>query len=220
MSARRRELVASLPRGPHTLTRAEVERSQRERLLSATIDAVAHQGYVRTSVADIIDRAGVSRATFYEQFRDKEECFVAAYRDAAEHLAAAMADEVARMEADGPAEPLARLERVLALYLDSLQAAPTVARVFLIDVYAAGPAAIEQRRVSMERFVDVVAATHRGQRGVLGTRARQRFAAQALVGAVSSMVTNLIGVGDAERLSELRRPLMKVAAQFTASPGP
>ena len=90
--------------------------------------------------------------------------------------------------------------------------------MFLVEVYAAGPAAIEQRRRSLDQFVDVVAETHRGERGVLGTRAHQRFAAEALVGAVSSMVTNIVGVGDIDRLPGLRRPLMKVAAQFTGVP--
>ena len=205
----------ALPRGPHGLSRAEVELSQRARLLEATTDAVAELGYVKTTVADILARAGVSRATFYRLFRDKEDCFEAAYRANAELVAAAMGAALDGLQADADADPLTRLDRVLAMYLAALRNAPALARVFLIEVYAAGPAAIEQRRASLEGFVDIVAETHRGETGVLGTDPDQRFAAQAFVGAVSSLVTNAVGVGDTDGLLELREPLMRLAAQIT-----
>lgn len=204
-----------LPRGPHGLSREEVELSQRARLLQATTDAVAELGYVKTTVADILARAGVSRATFYRLFRDKEDCFEAAYRANAELVASAMAAALDTLQAGDDLDPLARLDRVLAMYLAALRNAPALARVFLIEVYAAGPAAIEQRRASLEGFVDIVAETHRGETGVLGTDPDQRFAAQAFVGAVSSLVTNAVGVGDTDGLLELREPLMRLAAQIT-----
>ena len=204
-----------LPRGPHGLSREEVERSQRERLLEATTAAVAEHGYVKTSVADILDRAGVSRVTFYQQFRDKQDCFQAAYRANAELVAAVMAAELEQVRATEERDPLVRLDRVLGIYLQALHDSPALARVFLVEVCAAGPGAIEQRRQSLEHFVDIVAATHRGETGVLGTKASQRFAVEVLVGAVSSMVTNIVGVGDMDRLLELRAPLMKLVAKIT-----
>jgi hypothetical protein len=82
-------------------------------------------------------------------------------------------------------------------------------------VYAAGPAAVEQRRTSLEQFVDIVAETHRGETGLLGTEPGQRFAAEVIVGAVSSLVTNLVAVGDVEGLLELRAPLMGLAGRIT-----
>src|SRR5438309_1508638 len=152
-----------LPRGPHGLSREEVELSQRARLLQAATDAVADQGYVKTTVADILSRAGVSRATFYQLFRDKDDCFQAAYRANAEFVAAVMTAELEQLRASGKGDPLARLERVLDVYLTALWSAPALARVFLVEVYAAGPAAIAVRRASIERFADIVAETHRGE---------------------------------------------------------
>ena len=204
-----------LPRGPHGLSRAEVELSQRARLLQAATEAVAELGYVKTTVADILGRAGVSRATFYQLFRDKEDCFLAAYKNDADFVAAVMTVQLEQLRADGDMDPLERLDSVLNVYLTALQTAPALARVFLVEVYAAGPVAIEQRRASLERFVDIVAETHRVEAGVLGTRASQRFAAQAFVGAVSSLVTNLVGVGQFDELPRLRGPLMQLAAQIT-----
>src|SRR3977135_2675206 len=96
----------ALPRGPHGLSREEVEVSQRARLLQAATEAVAELGYVKTTVADVLARAGVSRATFYQLFRDKEDCFLAAYQLNADFVAAVMAAELERVRASGDLNPL------------------------------------------------------------------------------------------------------------------
>ena len=53
--------------------------AQRERLLDAMIELSARVGYQQVSIAQVSSKAGVSSATFYEQFQDKEDCFAAAY---------------------------------------------------------------------------------------------------------------------------------------------
>src|ERR1044072_1985797 len=53
--------------------------TQRERLLDGVAATVSLRGYAATPVAEILKAAGVSRRTFYEQFADKEDCFLAAY---------------------------------------------------------------------------------------------------------------------------------------------
>lgn len=201
-----------LPRGPHRLTRQEVQKSQRDRLLLGATEAVAAKGYAATSVADILRYAGVSRTTFYELFDDKLGCFLEACRMAAEVVAAVVSEELVRIEADGQATPLEKLDRLLGAYLQTLADNPELARVFLVEVYAAGPAAIRQRRDSLEQFVDIVAATHRGSSGLLGTAPDQRFAAEVLVGAVSARVTTAVGLGEADTLLDLRGPLIEFAA--------
>jgi AcrR family transcriptional regulator len=204
----------ALPRGPHGLSRDDVARSQRERILDAMTEAVAEKGYANTVVADVVTRSGVSRATFYALFSGKDDCFRAAYEAHAELVTAIMTTGLEQLRERPDIAPLEKLDRVLGLYLDALAGAPALARVFLVEVYAAGPALIRERRDVLEVFVDVVAATHDGEDGPLGTRPEQRFAAELLVAAVSSMVTNIVGVGDAERLPELRSKLMALAAQI------
>ena len=66
-----------------------ISRSQRERLLEATLRVVAAKGYAAATVADLTREAGVSRTTFYELFEDKEACFLAAYDEAVEAAGAA-----------------------------------------------------------------------------------------------------------------------------------
>ncbi|MGY2061852.1 TetR/AcrR family transcriptional regulator, partial [Nocardia gipuzkoensis] len=133
--------VRQLPRGRHGLPRETVVQSQRERILGAMAEVMAENGYVKTSVAMIIKRARVSRETFYEQFRSKEDCFEAAYERAVELLLNRI-DETVRGQSNS--QP-ARLDRILDAYLEALAAEPAYARLYLVEVYAAGPTAITRR---------------------------------------------------------------------------
>src|SRR5918998_1895118 len=68
----------------------EVARDQRARVLRAMGTVVADKGYAAATVADVVRAAGVSRTTFYEQFRSKEDCFLEAYRHGVDALIAAV----------------------------------------------------------------------------------------------------------------------------------
>ena len=68
-----------LPRGPHSLDAKEVARHQRLRMHGAMVEAVSISGYAGTSVKQVIGLAGVSRRSFYEQFANKQECFLATF---------------------------------------------------------------------------------------------------------------------------------------------
>jgi AcrR family transcriptional regulator len=72
-------LYKRLPHGPHRLERNEVVANQRTRIHGAMIEAVAQSGYEDTSVKQVIALAGVSRRSFYEQFANKQECFLATF---------------------------------------------------------------------------------------------------------------------------------------------
>jgi TetR/AcrR family transcriptional regulator len=72
-------LYQRLPHGPHRLGTEAVIRNQRTRMHGAMIEAVAANGYERTSVKQVVSLAGVSRRSFYEQFANKQECFLATF---------------------------------------------------------------------------------------------------------------------------------------------
>ncbi len=72
-------LYRRLPHGPHRLAPEEVVRNQRTRMHGAMIEAVAMSGYERTSVKQVVGLAGVSRRSFYEQFANKQDCFLATF---------------------------------------------------------------------------------------------------------------------------------------------
>jgi AcrR family transcriptional regulator len=202
--------VQQLPRGRHRLSRAVVVRSQRERLLLAMADAVAEHGYAKTTVADVLRRARVSRETFYEQFANKEECFLAAYDAAAAIVAGELAGEGDSLVQGDLDETL---DRLLGRYLAALASEPAIARTFLVEVYAAGPQALARRVQVQQRFVDFVAALAGVEDG------RQRFACEALVAAVTGLVTQRICAGRGAELEELREPLRGLAAGTLGAAG-
>lgn len=210
----------ALPRGPHGLSRDEVVESQRQRLFMSMIECVAANGYARTSVADVLAKSGVSRATFYTHFQDKEDCFRAAYQRAAEQIASVLGSDLQTMlaaekKAEMKQDPLQNLDKVLGVYLDMLASQPAFTSTFLVEVYAAGPRAVAQRQASLDAFVDVVAMTLHGVPGPFGSDPDQRFAVRFLVHGVSSMVTSFVGGGQIERLPALREPLMTLVREFT-----
>src|ERR687896_2755529 len=83
-----RDIPRRLPRGAHGLDPGVVAASQRTRLLEAVGRAVTERGYAAATIDDIVRGAGVSKKTFYEHFRDKLDCFLAAYEAASDELLA------------------------------------------------------------------------------------------------------------------------------------
>jgi len=178
--------------------------SQRMRMLDAMAQAAAEKGYVRTTVADVIKRAGVSRETFYQQFAGKEDCFLAAYETGAQLMLGAVAGALGEPAGD----PLERVGRGLRAYLETLAREPAIARTALIEVYGAGERALALRVEQQARFADAVA-------GALGARTDAgRFACEAFVAAVSALVTNRVAQGRTEELPQLHGPLMDLLRRW------
>jgi AcrR family transcriptional regulator len=142
-----------LPRGRHGLSREEVARQQRDRILAATVDVVADLGYPETRVVDVISRAGVSRKTFYELFTDKEDCFLAAFDIAAGALLKVSNDGYE----SAPDQPWAERMRLgLGNFLNILAVRPAAAKMCLVEVLAAGPKALARRDAVMRQFTHYI----------------------------------------------------------------
>ena len=141
----------ALPRGRHRLGREVVLLSQRSRLLDGMARAVAERGFVNATVADALRHARVSRATFYQTFRDKEDCFHAAYVAASRvhhhRVLGAVQNEPDRSR---------RLLAGTAAYLDVLDEQPVYARAFLVEIAAAGPRLAQARSESIQAYVELL----------------------------------------------------------------
>jgi AcrR family transcriptional regulator len=177
-------------------------------MLRAMADAVAEKGFAWVTVADVISRARVSRETFYEHFSDKEDCFIAVLDQGAGVLYEILGSVVSA-ESDDPVE---QLDRVMKAYLNTLAGEPEFAKAFLIDAYGAGSKAIGRRIDLQRRFIDLVAeifdSTEPDSVG--------RFACEALVASLSSMVTVRVGSGRLEELPGLREPIMELVRRVVA----
>jgi AcrR family transcriptional regulator len=199
----KQETVEPLPRGRHGLTREEVVQSQRSRIFRAMAEVMAQKGYVATSVADVLRAAKVSRETFYEQFESKEDCFMSAHEAAVQEVMAAASTAP---PAGGTA--LERFDRGLKTLLDAIADHPELSRLFMIEVYAAGPQALERRAALQRRWAGLLD-------NAFGRRtSADRFANEAIVAAISTMVTSRLAAGDIKGIRALRRPLVGLARRL------
>jgi AcrR family transcriptional regulator len=206
--------IRRLPRGPHRLAPEEVLASQRGRMLEAMAHAVAGKGYAATTVADVVGGAGVSRKTFYEHFRDKEECFLAAWDAGVQVLVDAV--ERAALEAEG--EWRGHIRAGVRAYLHALAAQPDFARTFLIEVLAAGPEALERRAEVHARFAELLKTLHESYRAdhpdEIPELPDEVFI--ATVGAVNELVTDRVRKGRTAELPELEDVISYLQIAFLA----
>jgi AcrR family transcriptional regulator len=114
--------------------RGSLAGNQRERLLDATEALVAEKGAARTTIEAIVKAAGVSTVTFYEHFRDKDECFVAAFERAVEGLRGEVSDA---LPTDVPRED--RVRAGLQALLAAVDAEPARARLCFVEAQQGGP---------------------------------------------------------------------------------
>jgi AcrR family transcriptional regulator len=198
-----------LPRGRSRLPEPAVQASQRDRLLRATVAAVAQKGYASVTVADIVRRARVSRAAFYLHFRGREECFLAATSMGGQLLHGYVLEAVAAVPDDGDDEETLRAG--CRAFLRFLANEPAFARVFYIDMPAAGQHAVERLQAAGVRFAEVNAKWHQ--------RARMRHpdwpavpdeAYQALAGATAELVRSWVCAGRTEELPDLEDTLVSL----------
>jgi AcrR family transcriptional regulator len=203
-----------LPRGRHAAPREVVAESQRDRMLVAMADATASKGYANVAVADVIERAGVSRRSFYEHFANKEECFLAAY-DAG---VAGLLEESAQAEAQAGRGLLAGARAGTEAYLQLLADNPAFARTFLVEVLGAGPAALERRAAVHERFAQRLLESYRAIGGDVPEPPAYIF--RAAVGAIHELVIDRLLNEGAASLPALLGPIVEIELRLLRVPGP
>jgi AcrR family transcriptional regulator len=116
-----------------------------ERILQATMEAVAANGYRQVTIADIVERAGVSLNTFYNHFDGKHAAFDAALYGGRTRMLGVLLP-LGRRARNWP-------EAIRALTkgtLEFMAAEPQFAKLIAVDVYAAGPETLERRDQAIE----------------------------------------------------------------------
>jgi len=196
-SARRPD---QLPSGRHGLLRSFVAANQRERILSAVAQATAELGYAEMSVEAIISRAGVSRRTFYEHFKNKEGAFLAAY-DAAVRLVVRHIRRAYLQETTAQA----RLRAGIGAFLQFLASDPELARMCIVEVLAAGPRTIARRNETMRMFAEII---EDNINELVPSCQQPALTAETLVGGIHEVVFNRILAGRIEELPGLAGDLL------------
>lgn len=184
-----------LPSGRADLSEPLIAHSQRERIFTAMAHACAAKGYGATTIADIVKPAGVSRATFYELFKDKEDCLQAS-------MELSLANAMARIvEVYSPDKPWATMVRdAAAAFLELLAARPDFVRMALIEAPAAGGRSLEMY-ASGKRVLQ--ALLDRGRGDPIEEQAIPSSAGRGALAAAESLIVGQVLAGNTERLPEL-----------------
>jgi AcrR family transcriptional regulator len=184
-----------LPPGRHGLSRDAVVANQRQRILDAVADVCSLVGYQAMSVEAICAASGISRRTFYDLFGGKEDAFLAAYDAIANRLI-----EELRAAARGSDRFAAGVVACVRAFLELVAAEPRYADVCIVEVLAAGPAALARRNAVME---ELAALLHKGaQTLAIGSRPPE-LTAEALIGGIYEVVYARVVSGDTGALPAL-----------------
>jgi AcrR family transcriptional regulator len=200
-----------LPSGRHGLLPSFVAANQRERILAAVAQATAELGYTDMSVEAIIARAGVSRRTFYEHFKNKEDAFLAAY-DATVHR---LARHVRRAYLQ-QATALERLRAGIGAYLQFLASEPELARISVVEVLAAGPRALARRGDALRLFAEIIEDNiHQ----LVPSCRRPALTAETIVGGIYEVVFSRILAGRTADLPGMTDDLLVAVLMLDVDPG-
>ena len=201
-------MAERLASGRHHLSREEVAANQKRRLFKALASVMTASGYSTTTVDAVIKEAKVSRATFYQHFESKQDLFMAGYARMQRHVI----DAILTVPVVGT--PMERFAVMLDRYLGFIALDPATARLYLLEVYAAGPEAMRRRVELQQEFVAGAAL-------IFGAHTQEeRFACQALIAAISTLVTNTLTSGDADAVAALRAPILQYAERVMGSGPP
>jgi AcrR family transcriptional regulator len=121
--------------------------NQRARILVGVAEVVAQKGYVAMSVEDIVRQSGVSRRTFYDQFRDKRSAFFASFDAVNERVLTATTTAFGSTD-DWPEQ----VRRGLATLLGLLAAEPAFARMAFVEMAMTGPDGLRRLEASIAGF--------------------------------------------------------------------
>jgi AcrR family transcriptional regulator len=193
------------PSGIRSLPADLVSAVQRERLLAAMLRATAELGYREVSVQEVLDRAGVSRPTFYEHFANKEDCFLAAFDNAATRLRERL--ERSALSGENWRERLRlSLEELLRFVTED----PDAAMSLIVDGRAACPDALTRRDELLDHFSSCLDTQVRAEVPA-GEPPPSAIAAAGIVGGIEALLYSRLNRGEADDLSSLLPSLMYFA---------
>jgi AcrR family transcriptional regulator len=195
-----------LPTGAHGLGREEVERDQRERLQAAMVELIAERGYQAVRILDLTKLAHVSRPTFYNLYKDKEELLLGAYEDIAGRTAKAV---IEAFDIDGPVD--ARLKAAMRRFAELAKAEPDSMSLFLLGAFGAGGKALERRNRTLDAFERTIQASRDG----VASEAPADLTVKVILGGIREVAAARLLE---DRMSELPELTAELTAWATSYP--
>ena len=180
-----------------------VTSSKRQAILDGMLEAVGAEGYEGTSVRTVINRVGVYRQAFYDNFKDKDNCYLQAYDTGVERVEALVLAAAAEEESW-----TGRLRAGLGALLDFLDAEPDVGRALVVEVHAAGPEALAKRGAMMARinsFLDQARAEAGGE------ESPPAIAGEGVAAGIHAVIHSRLATGSSDGFRQLLPEFMYFA---------
>jgi AcrR family transcriptional regulator/DNA-binding MarR family transcriptional regulator len=185
---------------PRQLPREDVLTIQRDRLLAATVTAVAEVGFGGLTVGRIVSGSRVSRNTFYGIFEDREDCFCAAFLLLTDHARSVLRAAYGRESGwrDGVRAGLAELLRLM-------DDEPAAAKFCVVDALAGGDRVLECRAAVL---AELAVAIDGARAGIIAGPMPPEVTARGVVAAIVGLIHAHLVDGCDEPLTGLHGQLM------------
>lgn len=179
-----------------------VSSPKRQRILEGMLEVVGSNGYDAASVRMVLDSTGLYRQAFYDEFADKDACYLEALSFGAAKLEAIAAGAAADEDSWR-----ARLRAGLSAVLGTLEADRDTGRALIVEVHAAGPEALAVRTEAMRRLTDFIDSA----RGEAGGEAPPAIAAEGIVAGMHAVIHAKLAAGEDSGFRDLLPDFMYFA---------
>lgn len=173
-------------------------------------EAVGEQGYAKTTVADVIAIAGVSRKAFYEHYANREECFLETY----DAIVAEGVARVANAYRSASSRAAAIGAGIDALFTRAVQN-PLEVRIVLVEIGAVGAEGAARRELLVSAYEQLLRESLDLERG---TGMVPNPILRALVGGVTHVLNSWVRVGRERRLRKLVPDLVDWVTSYYPAP--
>ncbi len=189
------------PRGRHAPPLEVRQDRQRARLFAAASSVFARSGFADATAEAIAREAGMSKATFYEHFGNKEECILALF-DAAIDVVVAGIAQAARDH--GGDTPEGRVGASVRAFLGVIDAFPDQAQTLLVEIIGAGPRAAERRDAALSRVADYIDEANKADADAgVADRLASPHDSFAIVGAIVELASRQLRTKEPADIREL-----------------
>ncbi len=208
--------AGAVPRGRHAPPLEVRQDQQRRRLYAAAAAVFSRVGYGEATAEAIAREAGMSKATFYEHFDNKEDCIVSLFDTAIDVILGAMR---AAGERSIDADPAERVRASAEAFLAALDQYPDEAQTLLVEIVGAGPRAMARRDRALDAVAQYIDELNRRDHA---RGAAPRFAsphdAFAIAGAVVELASRQIRTGRPANIAELEPVVERLTMGLLSGP--
>jgi AcrR family transcriptional regulator len=181
----------------------EPELHQRQRMLNGMAETIAQRGYRGATITEVVRYARVSKRTFYEEFGDKESCFLELYEQTREQL-----EELIATQTDpGGDDWREQITRGARAYYTALTVRPLLTQAFFIEIATLSERATQVRRQAFDSFATLLqqlVEKGRAAHPEVPSRALSHTMAAAVLGGMTDAMIGAIERGEmVERLDDL-----------------